>query len=915
MVQPRSRPKGTAITLRPALSWAALLVACSGRPSPVPDDQARAVPLEDVPLAELTLPPHSQPSDAPISERIAVQGPWRRVTEGDRTGWATDLPIRPRGLFFFRAEAGMELLGPDGPLRYDREWEHDRDTLTVYADEAPGSLSLVYPKAAERERALNLAYSGEEPAAFAWTTIQDGWDARRGLLLPAPAAASWDVEVPPAAELRFTGGIVPPELGAADTSDGASVAVTVEVDGERHGVWRGDVHPGRFEPQRVDLSDWAGRSVRLRVETSAEGSLVADYVFLAEPVVASRERDPVRVVMVFVDTLRPDHTSLYGYERDTTAAIDHLADEAAVFTSAYSVSPWTLPAARSIVTGRHPEHYATGPTLQGILGDRGWASAFFAGNVYLSTNFDMERDWDLHRVGGVFPSADEVTDDALRWLDEQEGRDAIVQVHYMDTHLPYHEPRSYRRQYAADAPEGLGERFSLPDVRRSGAMKDEAAQQYIRDRYDNNVRFATDQIRRLVDTLDDNDVLLLFADHGEEFWDHGQYEHGHSLYDELVRVPLVIRAPGIEPGRVAAPVSLIDLAPTVLDLVGEPIPEGTEGWSLVPLMRGEPEAEQRFRDRPVAFGRPLYGLERWGVRKGDDKWSTIEGREAMYDLSTDPGEQQNLLINDVTDAGAPLRDALANALGREVVVGYRLTPSQFKSAADWGTWVLCSVPGGFSWAWPGEDPLLNSFATVRHVEEPAEIERLLAERQITDHEVDPTATGVEICWPGDYKGSREVYLVPNRPLLDIGYEMKCSGFLGDAEGGKRGTMQISKRRYPALGANRVPFNRLMWDQRQVLWQFGISPVPVGGGVVGRDSETEGMLAALGYVDPERDRPMVQEGATPTALGCEPPRVELPPLTPIEPVRAPPGAPPLRAHGESQEGAAEAGTTPAPAAAP
>ncbi|MEZ4239251.1 MAG: sulfatase [Myxococcota bacterium] len=877
-----------------ALALTAAVPGCSavgcrseGRPQPVSADRAEAIALRTLPFAELTVPADSRPGHAEPPPEVPLEGPWRYVgaTRKGMHKYATDIPIRPRGLFFNKPQAGMSLRTADGEeVRYDRfghsntaMWAHDRHDLIVYLPERtgppdPGAYVLRYPRAVQRERALNRAFSGaESDATFAWTEVQDDWDHWRGLLLPAPGVAAWDVDVPPGGELTFVSGLVEPELRVGAASDGAGFTVEVEVGGRVTEVLTDTVAVRAFEEQRVDLSRWAGQSVRLRLRTDPGpgGNADYDYVFFAEPAVASRQADPVRVVMVFIDTLRPDHMSLYGYERDTTATIDHLAGEAAVFDNARSVAPWTLPSARTIVTGRHPEYYDVSPTLQSILGDRGWATAFIAGNVYLSVNFGMTRDWDFHRVG-LWPLAEEATDDALHWLDAHDGRNALLQVHYMGTHLPYVEPPSYRHRYAGDPVGGLRDEFHLSDVKRANVDRKPAAQQFVKDRYDNNVRYVTDQVQRILDALDDNDILLLYADHGEEFWDHGGYEHGHSLFNELVHVPLVIRAPGVRAERIEEPVQLIDLAPTVLDLVGAPIPEGTQGRSLVPLLRGDPDAEAAFADRPIAFGRPLYGMERWGVLRGHDKWMTSEGREAWYDLSKDPKELSNLLIKDPWDSGARFRDDLSNALGREVVVGYRLTPTQFKSAADWGTWVLCSVPGGFAETWAGDDPLMNSFATVRPIDDPQEIERLLAERQVVDPTVDPAAGGVEICWPGDYKGSREVYLVPKDPLLDVGHDMQCSGYLGDAKGGKRGTMRIPPVRYPALGVNRVPFNKLVWDQRQVLWQMGISPVPAGAATVARDSEAEGMLSALGYVDPDRDRPL---GA---AAGCEPPAVDLSP---------------------------------------
>ena len=538
---------------------------CGGerRPGAVSADRAVTIPLDTLPFTQLEIPSSSRPDHAEPPVRIPVRGPYKYLgtTRAEMHKYCTDIPIRPRSLFFYQPKPGMKLLDrKNRTVIYDRSggypepiWHHDRQRLCIHQPDkdpppADGDYHLEYPRAVEREQSLNLAdarrrlkaeHEGKAGPApelaakdFVWTSIVEDWDTRRGLLLPAPGVAQWKLEVPAAAELQFSSGLVRPEIQETVGSDGAELHVEVVQGGEVTPVKKLSLDVGRFKNQRIDLSAYAGKTIELRLRTEPGGNPVFDYAFLAEPVVASRIDNPVRVVMVFIDTLRPDHMSLYGYERDTTASIDGLKDRASVFTQARSVAPWTLPSARAIVTGRHPEKYDSAKTLQETLHQNGFATAFMAGNVYLSSNFGMARDWDFHRVG-LWPMAKKVTDDTLAWLDEHEGRNALVQVHYMDPHLPYLEPGSYRNRYAGQGPDGLRGEFHLRDVRRQNIQKKPKVQQYIRDRYDNNIRYATDQIARLLKKLDENDIVLLYADHGEEFWEHQGFEHGHSLFDEL----------------------------------------------------------------------------------------------------------------------------------------------------------------------------------------------------------------------------------------------------------------------------------------------------------------------------------------------------------------------------------------------
>ncbi|MBX2797212.1 MAG: sulfatase [Myxococcales bacterium] len=877
---------------------------CSGgRPSAVSADEGQAISLRELPFQTLEIPDNSRPSGSEPPTAIEVNGPFRYIGTS-RKGmhkWATRVPFRPRGLFFHNPRPQMVLRDAEGrTVRYDRfgkhdvpTWSFDRDSLIVYQPTRnpppeDGQFTLTYPTAVQRERALNLQWSDHaaDPSSFVWQTNQDDWDSREGLLLPAPGVAEWAIEVPKAGELHFVSGLVEPEILDGAGSNGARLLVEVETGGTTEEAASIELAVRDFQPQRVDLSRWAGQAVTLRLRTDPMGSADFDYAFVAEPAVTSRLADPVRVVMVFIDTLRPDHMSLYGYERDTTAAIDHLATDAAVFTEARSVAPWTLPSARSLITGRQPEYYDASPTLPALLGQQGWATAFMAGNVYLSVNFDMHRDWDLHRVG-LWPMAEKVTDDTLQWLEEHEGRNALVQVHYMDPHLPYIEPRSYRRRYAGDGPEGLREEFHLPEVRKLNLRNKPEDQQYLRDRYDNNIRYATDQVARILDVMNDNDILVLFADHGEEFWDHGGFEHGHTLFDEVMRVPFVVKAPGLATGTFDTPVSLLDLTPTILDLVGQPPLEGLHGRSLVPLLKGDEAEKEALSERSLGFGRPLYGLEMWGVYHGNKKWWTHEGRETLYDLTSDPQERENLLKEDADDSAAPYRDHLADAMGREVAAGYRLVTGRPKmSGAPMGTWALCTVPGGFEHGWLGEDPLDKAQSTLTKHDDPAAVRALLEQYQMVGHDVpDDMGTALEMCWHPGQRGSRELYMVPTMELPDVGMQMVCSAYQGDAGGGKRATFTIHPTRTSGLGKWRTPLRKVDFPQRQVLLQFGIGPINGGDlqALLATDPEMSEMLEALGYVD--RDDP---EGNAPTAptpmlagdRPCPAPTVELPtPKTP------------------------------------
>lgn len=853
------------------VSW---LMACGGGtalPEGVDRAEATQVSLMASDFAALAIPDSSREGGQAPAEWIAVQGPFKYAgtNSAGMHKWATDIPYRPRGLFFHNKQPGMELRSKGGePLGYGHNgsssvpyWSHNRRKLFIFTPEKgsgpeAGQYEMTYPLANEREAEMNFALSGlEAKEEFVRASIHVDWDTRSGLLLPAPGKASFEVTVPKAGRLLMSPGLVPPEVVDGALSDGASLVVRItDGTGATIDVHSQDLLLGKFDTVSVDLSKWSDQAVTLELETVPGGNATFDYAFVGEPTLASVVQEPRRVVMVFVDTLRPDHLGLYGYQRDTSPKLDAWAQDAVIFDNHRSVAPWTLPSARSAVTGRHPEFYAQSETLQRTLSDQGWSTAMFAGNVYLSTNFQMARDWGLHRVG-MWPRAEVITDQALDWLKAHEGQDALVQVHYMDAHLPYIEPKQYRFMFAGDGQGGLREEFHLSDVRRINT-RDSAVRQYIMDRYDNNVRYATDEVVRLLDALGPNDIVVFYSDHGEEFWDHGGFEHGHHLFDELLRVPFIVKAPGFEGRRVAEATSLLDLTPTVLDLVGLKPAQEVDGVSLVPAM--EAGSDEALANRDLAFGRPLYGTERWGVLTRDQKkWTTNEGREALYDLTQDRAEKRNLIANKEGSHGEPYRATFGDALQSEVGIGYRLVGSQNRGGRPSVDMVAAmTVPGGVKAAWVEHDPLDRSYATVTVSPGPEEgVETVVA------------------TWHKGVGGQGIVWVIPNKPIEEVTHHLEIKAQMGDTTGG----FTVDSRKNPGLGAYRTPLGMAQFPSRNVRLTLGISPIPREGmeGVRASDPEMAAMLEALGYAVGDEDMNKQPVMEKPSAA----PKVNKPPAAP------------------------------------
>ena len=806
-----------------------ILVSCATRPAPVPDDQARSVALLELPFAELSVPPDSRPEGRPPPDHIPL-GPWVPVSGTHRLQrWQTRLPVRPRTMFFMAPPpTGMELLDAQGkPVTsfYDAKmdevrWSFDEHSLTITAPlgHTPvpqTSWFLSWAKAKAREDMLNFSLSGsDDPAEFARATIQDGPESRRGVLLPAPGVAAWDVEVPPAAELHFAPGIVPPEIADGPPSDGVTLTWEVQVGQQTTTVWQEHITPrDPFHPVHVDLSRWAGQSIRLRLRSDPGPDATFDYAFVGDPIVSSREEHGRRVVLIFVDTVRHDHVGLYGYQRPTTPHIDAWAKDGVVFDDARSVAPWTLPTARSLLTGRHPELYDASQTLPERLRKAGFATAMFAANVYLSSNFDINRDWGLHEVENDVSAKTEV-DRTLAWLQENEGRDQFVLLHFMDCHLPYHEPTSYRHLWAGKAPKVLGDTFYRGKVLRSPMGSAERA--YIKDRYDQNIRYVDDQLQRVFDVLDEHDTVIFLSDHGEEFWDHGDYEHGQSLYDELLRVPLIVKAPGLTPDRVTQPVSLLDVAPTILALAGVDH-DGMDGEDLRPVLTGDAKARAALNDRDQVFGRLLYGDTQWGMLRGHMKYVTRDGDERLFDVARDPRERHAL--TPAPEEAARYRDRIAKALGTPVRVGFRVVPNEVAGWPVDDLMAQITVPGGVDDAFPADDPTGHSGA------------------RIAIH-----GDTVTVVWPRSYPMQREVFIVPTASFDEAKEGLQAHLVFGDQVAdytlGKNYMMHARRR---ALALLTIGGRSLRVD-REVI------PLPMKNAepIRGYDDELSSMLQAMGY---------------------------------------------------------------------
>ena len=387
---------------------------------------------------------------------------------------------------------------------------------------------------------------------------------------------------------------------------------------------------------------------------------------------AARAAGRPSIILVSIDTLRADRLGAYGNDLGLTPHLDALADEGMVFEQATSAAPWTLPSHVSLFTSMLPfDHHVRWTSmhidpvrsmLAESLRNAGYRTGAFTGAGYVDSVFGFDQGFDVyenHReVDEGGPAT--IADHALAWARLQRGAPFFLFVHTYEVHSPFtHTDRAPRDD--AGRLKAPFTNHEVEEVHRQHLVLTPAERRYVAGLYDSDVASADAVIGRLLETLRregilDRSILVILSDHGEDLWDHdAQWSpgHGHSLYQELVRVPLIVRAPGLVPanGRIRTPVSLLDVAPTLLELAGLPPEPDHRGHSLDATLRTgrEPEA------RPVWSESVEFGPDRFALREGDRKVircprpGTSHGKIKLmapplevFDLGADPGETRDL---------------------------------------------------------------------------------------------------------------------------------------------------------------------------------------------------------------------------------------------------------------------------------
>jgi arylsulfatase A-like enzyme len=355
------------------------------------------------------------------------------------------------------------------------------------------------------------------------------------------------------------------------------------------------------------------------------------------------------VVVVLVDTLRADHLPTYGYPRATAPFLDSLARDGVVFENAWSTSSWTAPAAASLFTSLYPQEHGVVHGLDRRAdgapggdrrlvnripdGEQTLAEMFKAAGyrtLGVSDNAHVSRETGFHQGFDEFESATGATAERLhKWVRDHRAQMAagpyFLYVHYVEPHEPYLPRDPWYSEFARD-----------------GRAHPTHAK-YV-DAYDSEIRSLDDGLARLYRACGwaDDTVVIVTSDHGEEFGDHGGGGHAHSLYSEVLRVPLLVHGlPGAVARRIDEPVSLVDVLPTLRELAGGAADPRAEGVSLLGLLRG---GGQGF-DRSLFAHLVQFETGRVWEATLAGEWKRIRlrpGAPQLYNLADDPHETRDL---------------------------------------------------------------------------------------------------------------------------------------------------------------------------------------------------------------------------------------------------------------------------------
>jgi arylsulfatase A-like enzyme len=483
---------------------------------------------------------------------------------------------------------------------------------------------------------------------------------------------------------------------------GVTFLVNLEGDGKRQNIFQKHLsipQNGESFVFQLFMIDLPATQEGLNILFETEGD-ASSHSFWVNPLYFQKQEEGRNVILISIDTLRADHLGCYGYERETSPSIDELASDGVTFLNTYAPSPWTLPSHMSLMTSlygvNHQVVYEDDsmdlsiPTLADILRVNHFYCAALTGGGFVSAKYGFSKGFNSYSdEGGVLrqDSAEHLYHAALRWLDREKDKGFFLFLHTFQPHSPYACPQPYKSMFLQkDARwrhiDLMGYLGGMPGVFKELGDKD---RQNIIDLYDGEIRYTDEKfIGSLIAALKnfglyDRTMIIFTSDHGEEFFEHRGWGHGHSLYDESLKVPLIIKFPEsrFKGQKIPDIVSLVDIFPTVLEEVAVDTSRlEMDGRSLFSLITGEEKGDRVFWADVAANVLASRIPRKIAMNQGKEKLilnktfspedleffvypPPVLGPVELYDLEMDPGEKKN-----IADERAELANRIIHRIDR-----------------------------------------------------------------------------------------------------------------------------------------------------------------------------------------------------------------------------------------------------------
>jgi choline-sulfatase len=614
----------------------------------------------------------SQQADGISAVQVSDRRAHLDILSGSGQGEPREVAVRARSVVSGQAATvwvdGKRL----GDIWLKPEWTVMRVPVTEGALAAGRhNLQLTFTKdgkpRAEVDWVWLASQAGAEPPAAGLRVLplRVGSQPKRALIAPTGRTYSFFLQPPEQASLVFD--------YASDV--GTAFQVRAQTDGgQPEELFSAKGEDAWIEAQ-VDLARFADKVVRLDlVATGPDGRAGwGEPAIMVPPTDSDKPAlktalpaRPKNIVVILIDTVRADvFDPIRPDNQVETPVYDAFAGKSTVFVRAYNNENWTKPSVATTLTGLYPSTHDTKKDESKLpdevelvsqrLKKQGFATAGFVANGYVSDAFGFQRGWDVFKNyirENKSSEADHVFGDALAWLSERkqatDGKPFFLYIQTIDPHVTYKAPAEYVQRYFPDKYTGpLGPTIDAVELQNlsQGKLKTtERDVSYLRAAYDAEVTFHDEQMGKFFTELKtlgllDDTMIVITNDHGEEINDHGKFGHGHTLYDELLRSPLLMYFPGLFPagGRIDEIVESVDITPTIIDALGlEPLAQA-DGTSLLPLIQGKPVQRPTYALSEFLDNRRSVRVGNWKFMRSTSTWAQL------YDVIADPGEQANRL--------------------------------------------------------------------------------------------------------------------------------------------------------------------------------------------------------------------------------------------------------------------------------